>query len=305
MGNFTFGPIISRRFGKSLGIDLSPNKKICNYDCLYCELEKAKTTDSYESAPDISDILSDIKYSLKIHPDIDVLTITANGEPTLYPYLYELIEEIDKIKNGAKTLILSNGSTISNDRVQKALQKLDIVKLSLDCATQKCIKKIDRIHKGIYIDDIKSGMLKFSKSYRGNLIIEILVVAGINDKEDEFKALNEFLTILKPTRIDIGTIDRPPAYNVKSVSYSRLYELSQILDSSLYVNVVARGKHIDTTPSFYSRDEILQTISRRPLTEDDVEILFNDKSKHILRELENIGKIVKVGSNGVIFYEIL
>jgi len=303
MNKFTFGPIISRRFGKSLGIDLSPDKKICNYDCLYCELEKAKTTDIYESAPIVSDILSDIINSLKIHPDIDVLTITANGEPTLYPYLYELIEEIDKIKGNSKTLILSNGSTISDIRVQKALKRLDIVKLSLDCATMKCLKKIDRVHKGIDIEDIKSGMLEFKQSYRGNLIIEILVVAGINDKESEFKALNEFLTTLKPTRIDIGTIDRPPAYNVKAVGYSRLYELSQILAPSLYVNMVARGRHIDITPSYYSKNEIIQTISRRPLTEDDIEILFDDKSKEILKELEEMGKITKIESNGVYFYE--
>jgi len=303
MNKFTFGPIISRRFGKSLGIDLSPDRKICNYDCLYCELEKAKTTNEYELAPDISDILLDIKSSLKNHSDIDVLTITANGEPTLYPYLYELIEEIDKIKGNLKTLILSNGSTISKSIIQKALQKIDIVKLSLDCATQKCLKKIDRMHKGIDIENIKSGMLKFRQSYRGNLIIEILVVAGINDKESEFKALNEFLTTLKPTRIDIGTIDRPPAYNVKAVGYSRLYELSQILAPSLYVNMVARDRHIDITPSYYSKNEIIQTISRRPLTEDDIEILFDDKSKEILKELEEMGKITKIESNGVYFYE--
>ncbi|MEA1914691.1 MAG: radical SAM protein, partial [Campylobacterota bacterium] len=107
--HLTFGPIPSRRFGMSLGIDLSANTKQCNFDCLYCELAPAKTVGKQTYSSSVQDIVLQVKDSLIKHPNVDVITFTANGEPTLYPYLEELIDEIDKIKAEAKTLILSNG----------------------------------------------------------------------------------------------------------------------------------------------------------------------------------------------------
>ena len=144
-----FGPIPSRRFGISLGIDLSPSKKQCNFDCLYCELEGAKTVDKMDEYPSVIDIIKEIKKNFEIHPKIDVLTLTCNGEPTLYPKLDELIDEINKIKGNTKTLILSNGSTIYKKDIFNALLKIDIVKLSLDCISEKCFKKLDRVNSSV------------------------------------------------------------------------------------------------------------------------------------------------------------
>ena len=98
MLNLTFGPIPSRRFGMSLGIDLSASTKQCNFDCLYCELAPAKTVDKQSFISSVSDIVLQVKQSLQKHPNVDVITFTANGEPTLYPYLNELIDAIDAIK---------------------------------------------------------------------------------------------------------------------------------------------------------------------------------------------------------------
>ena len=91
---FIFGPVASRRFGTSLGIDLSPDTKQCNFDCLYCELAPAATIDAYKQAYTPDEILTELQSSLNEHPNADVITLTANGEPTLYPYLDELIEKI-------------------------------------------------------------------------------------------------------------------------------------------------------------------------------------------------------------------
>jgi len=141
MSNIIFGPIHSRRFGKSLGVDLSPGKKQCNFDCLYCELDPAKTMGTQDEVLSVETIITAIKKGLSEHQDIDFLTITANGEPTMYPHLSELIDEINKIKGKTKVLILSNAASIDDPKVQDALLKLDEVKLSLDCATQKCLLK--------------------------------------------------------------------------------------------------------------------------------------------------------------------
>ena len=299
--NIIFGPIHSRRFGKSLGIDLSPSKKQCNYDCVYCELAPAETMSSYSDILPVDDILKAVEKSLSTHSDIDVLTITANGEPTLYPHLLELIRGIDSIKGDTKTLILSNGSTILEPKVREALLLIDTVKLSLDCATQKCIKKIDRVDSSVSLDDIKHGMLKFSSLTKNPLIIEILIVDGINDKPREIEELNSFLLQLNPSRIDLGTIDRPPAYKVHSVSYDRLRELSMLFDSSLSLHITQR-KVVEASPSHYTKDEIKATIKKRPLTKDDIDILFDSNTQKNLSRLVTDGQIKVVDNSGVAFY---
>ena len=303
MSNIIFGPIHSRRFGKSLGIDLSPGKKQCNYDCVYCELDPAKTMSDYNDVLPVSQIIAAVKEALIQHGDIDVLTITANGEPTLYPHLLKLIEEINQIKGYTKTLILSNGSTISDPKVREALLLIDTVKLSLDCATQTCLKKIDRMHTGITIEDIKQGMLDFKAMTQRPLIIEILIVEGINDKAKEIEALNAFFLQLSPDRIDLGTIDRPPAYAVKPVSYEKLLAFTRLFDPSLAVHITQR-KTVTSKPSAYSKEEILSTLKKRPLTVEDIDILFDEESQNLLKNLLNTEEIIETENNGVVFYKI-
>ena len=282
--NIIFGPVNSRRFGKSLGIDLSPSKKQCNFDCLYCELAPAKTMDSYEDVVSIQEIMHALNSTLGEHQDIDALTVTANGEPTLYPHLSELMDEINEVKGSIKTLILSNAANIHELKIQEALQKFDTVKLSLDCATGRCLKRLDRAHTGIDVEEIKAGMLSFKEKFSKPLIIEILIVKGVNDRDDEIKALNEYLLTLKPTRIDIGTIDRPPAYYVEPLAYEDLRDISLKFDSSLPVYIASR-KTVTGEPSSYSDDDIIETIKKRPFTLDDVEVLFDDESKERLKRL--------------------
>jgi wyosine [tRNA(Phe)-imidazoG37] synthetase (radical SAM superfamily) len=301
--NIIFGPINSRRFGKSLGIDLSPNKKQCNFDCLYCELDSATTVSKYTEIVSVKEVMEALTLALKEHQDIDVLTVTANGEPTLYPYLSELMDRINSIKGEIKTLILSNSAKISEPKTQKALMKFDTVKLSLDCATAHCLKRVDRSHKSISIKSIKEGIVKFKEKFSNPLIIEILMVKGINNKPNEIKALNEYLLELKPTRIDLGTVDRPPAYRVEPLSYEELQKVALTFDSSLAINITSRKK-LTAKPSSYSKYEILQTIKKRPLTEDDVTALFDKQSIKRLKDLINKKQIILLNSSRDDFFVI-
>ena len=299
--NIIFGPVNSRRFGKSLGIDLSPSKKQCNFDCLYCELAPAKTMDVYEDVVSIKEIMEALNSTIAEHQDIDVLTITANGEPTLYPHLSELMDEINKVKGSIKTLILSNAANIHELHIQEALQKFDTVKLSLDCATGRCLKRLDRAHKSIDVEEIKNGMLSFKKKFSKPLIIEILIVKGINDGDEEIEALNEYLLTLKPIRIDIGTIDRPPAYYVEPLSYEALRDISLKFDATLPVYIATR-KMVTGKPSQYSADDILETIKKRPLTLADIEVLFDRESQERLQILVNEKEIQIENCSGYDFF---
>ena len=295
-----FGPIPSRRFGISLGIDLSPSKKQCNFDCLYCELEGAKTVDKMDTFPSVDEIIKAIKESFKNHPKIDVITITCNGEPTLYPKLSELIDEINKIKGETKTLILSNGSTIYKKEIFEALLKIDIVKLSLDCVSEKCFKKLDRQNKSVEIDKIVPSMIEFSQKTKKDFVLEVLFVKDINDKDEEIELLFNAVKQINPKRVDIGTIDRPPAFKVNPVSYEFLEDVANKFEG-LNVNIVFKNRPKQIIS--YNKEEILSMINRRPLTIEDIENMFDNQSKIFLEELIRNEEIGLVDNAGIKFYK--
>ena len=296
-----FGPINSRRFGMSLGIDLSPKQKSCNFDCVYCELKGAKPVEEIENPPSVNEIMGALKEALKAHQNIDVITLTANGEPTLYPHLKELVAKVNEIKDKAKTLILSNGSGARDQKICEALQGLDIVKFSLDSAVQSTFKKIDRNKSGIEVNELIKAMAKFRKEFKGELVLEILVVAGFNDKEEEFMVLNEAINEIAPHRVDVGTIDRPPAYNLKGVDASRLEELASKIKGVPVT--IARAHKIEQKYEF-SKSEILAMLERRPQTTANVEENFSEHSKQILNSLLQDGMVYQTNVAGVKFYKL-
>lgn len=296
-----FGPINSRRFGMSLGIDLSPKQKSCNFDCVYCELKGAKPVEEIENPPSVNEIISALKEALKAHQNIDVITLTANGEPTLYPHLKELVAKANEVKGKAKILILSNGSGVRDQKICEALQGLDIVKFSLDSAVQSTFKKIDRNKSGIEVNELIKAMAKFRKEFKGELVLEILVVAGFNDKEEEFIVLNEAINEIAPHRVDVGTIDRPPAYNVKGVDTSSLEELASKIKGVPVT--IARAHKIEQKYEF-SKSEILAMLERRPQTTANVEENFSEHSKQILNKLLQDGAVYQTDVAGVKFYKL-
>ncbi|MEA3315517.1 MAG: radical SAM protein [Campylobacterota bacterium] len=299
--NIIFGPVPSRRFGISLGIDLSPSLKQCNFDCLYCELSYAKTIDKQIETIDVKSIVSELKNSLTNHKNIDVITFTANGEPTLYPYLSELIDEIDKIKGDSKTLILTNGGNIYKKDIQNILKKIDIVKVSLDCVSNKCFRKLDRVDSSVDCDKIVDGLIFFRDIYTKQLILETLFVKTLNDNDKEIELIKDAITKIKPNRIDIGTIDRPPAYDVKPISYDKLVDIANRFEG-LPVTISCKNKIKNR--QYYSKDEIITVLKRRPLTNDDIDNLFDKESKINLDKLILDKKVRVILNNRVEFYKI-
>ena len=288
--NIIFGPINSRRFGMSLGIDLSPSSKQCNFDCLYCELAPKATVSSQTQTITVEEIIQELTPHL--NDTVDVITLTANGEPTLYPHLSELIDEIDKIKKSTETLILTNSATLIDENIFNALLKLDQVKLSLDAISSDVFKKIDRPHENIDVSQIVQRVTAFSKIYKGKLFIEILFVHGLNDTKEEISKLNAVLLEINASRIDLGTIDRPPAYPVVGISYKELYEASLLFENSLPIHIASRV-HAEPNNASYSNEDILNTLDKRPLTMDDINLLFDEESKKRLELLMEDGKVNK------------
>ncbi|PAF54343.1 hypothetical protein BKH42_00035 [Helicobacter sp. 13S00482-2] len=293
-----FGPVISRRFGISLGVDLSPSGKQCNFDCLYCELLGQKAQEKMEKIITLEDLIKSVHLALLENPQIDVLTITANGEPTLYPFLYDFMKTIKPfIPKGVSTLILSNGSRFGVPSVQDALALFDIVKFSLDGADEESFKRVDRPHKNISLKDLLAGIKDFSSKYKGELVAEVLLVDGINDKPKNINAIVEFLKDINVSRIDLGSVDRPPAYNVEAISYDKLSEIAKEF-KEMFVSLPHRKSSPTQMNQKYSKDEILEFISRRPISLDECESIFEPQTLLLLKELYAQGdlKIKKVAN---------
>lgn len=298
-----FGPVQSRRFGESLGIDLSPKTKQCNYDCLYCELKGKKAQDSMQEILEVEEILEAIKEGLKQFKNIQSLTITANGEPTLYPYLYELMLRLEDIKGGVQTLLLTNGSLLWDLSVSRACLLFDKVKFSLDAISPEVFKKIDRPTKNISLEQILQGIYQFSADFSGELYAEILFVKNINDNLDEIKKMARFLAPMRLKRLDISSIDRPPAYKVSPIPQEQLEIFARIFrDFKIPTFLPTRTPNTKKENLNLSQDEILKTLALRPMSKEDIESLWNKESINRLEILHQQGKIKLSKNNEVEFY---
>lgn len=292
-----FGPISSRRFGISLGIDLSPNEKSCNFDCLYCELPHAKRRSTIAQEPSVGQIISDIEKATYKHPSIDYLTITANGEPTLYSKLPDLIKTI-KERFSQKLLILSNASRLVSPEIFNALLLCDEVKLSLDCATQKTFLRLDR-PKDVDLDALIESIKNFSHAFTKTLRLEVLIVKGLNDTKEELLAINEAIKDMRLECVEVGTIERPSAYNVKAIDEHSLRDLASLITSQ---RVKPIFKQNTSSTSSYTKDELLKTISMRSISSKEAKLIFDKPSMDRLNELIKDEKVLIVQKENDFFY---
>lgn len=326
----TFGPVYSRRFGWSLGVDLSPQKKQCNFDCVYCELKSAKTTESMDEilAPGL--IIESVRKSLQ-NTHCDVLSITANGEPTLYPHLSVLAQGLREfLPSDVKLLILSNGSLLWKESVREALKFFDIVKFSCDAISPKAFKKVDRPHNTLEIEQIKEGMVQFCTEFKGKVVIEVLFVSGFNDSLESAREIAFFLNSLGEKRIkkmqtdmlgegakagvngegsirvDISSIDRPPAYSVKPVNFEEIQSLAECfrIYPCLEVYIPQRDSHNTSQIQNHDEHSLLGLIKRRPLSKNDTLKMFDKPTLALLEQMcqKNLIHICLMGENE--FYQV-
>ena len=296
--NIIFGPVNSRRFGLSLGVDLSPSRKQCNFDCVYCELKPAKPVLSAQNAPNVDEVVAQVQKAFDEKLEFDFITLTANGEPSLYPHLDELVKVLNSIKQDKKLLILSNGTGFLSEPKFKAMLGLDVVKFSLDSAVEKTFFRVDRAAKSINLVQMIDKMAEFKAVFKGQLVMEVLVVQGLNDNELEFKALNEAFSRIKPDRVDIGSIDRPSAYPVKAVSDERLSKLATLITSA---PVLLPKRHLSGKGAEFSEAQLLKMLALRPQSELDISAM-SQNSKARLQKLLESSKIWVEELAGVKFY---
>ena len=209
----TFGPVPSRRLGRSLGINNIP-PKICTYSCIYCQLGK---TSKMKIQPQIfylpSEIFIEVQDKVKKSKEkgepIDYLTFVPDGEPTLD---INLGQEIKLIKSlGIKIAVITNASLMEQEQVRENLKEADLVSLKIDSTEEEIWRRINRPHRNLHLDSILEGMIEFSRIFKGEIITETMLVKDINDNSQHIKEVAKFLAKLKPSRSYLSLPIRPPA----------------------------------------------------------------------------------------------
>ena len=320
--NFLFGPVNSRRLGRSLGIDLF-REKICNLNCVYCEVgptnvpvnRRGRYSPTREILAEITEFCSD-PHRLAA---VDVLTVTAKGEPTLHLDLGVILRHIKSLTD-KPVAVLTNGTTLADDEVREALQLADIVVPSLDAVRAESFSKVDRPARGLTVEAIINGLRDFSRAYRGRLWLEILLVRDINDADADIDALLPVLTTLRLDRIQLNTVVRPPADpGARPVAEARLAEIARRLQAALAVPVdlpspvAGFGDERDAAPLPTAdaepaalRQAIIQMVRRRPCTAADIDRVFHlggaEKVEQLLASLVASGTLRILSHAGDRFY---
>jgi wyosine [tRNA(Phe)-imidazoG37] synthetase (radical SAM superfamily) len=304
---FLYGPVPSRRLGRSLGVDLIPYK-YCTFDCIYCQLgkttNKTVTRDRYISP---EEILNEIKRFLNEETfPIDYISLSGSGEPTLNSGIREVIEGIKRITK-IPVAVITNSSLIYLDEVKKDVFNADLVLPSLDAVSLNIFNKINRPNKELSLNKIIEGLIEFRKIYKGIIWLEILFCKGINDREDEISNMIEVVEKINPDKIHLNTVIRPPTEKwAKPVSHDEMEKIRALFGSKASIISEFDRHHLDIIETNIEK-EILRILERRPLSLVDISKLIGispELLKKIIDPLIYNGKIEESNFGGSLFYEI-
>lgn len=207
-----FGPVPSRRLGRSLGIDVIP-PKTCTYDCIYCESgPTTHLTVRRRLFVPPEQVLGDLEAFFRAHQGAaDALTFSAAGEPTLYEGLGELALDIKARFPALPLVLLTNGSLLWDERLRRELMPFDRVVPSLDAVFADVFQSVNRPHPLLDLEAVMEGIVAFRKEFPGELHLEVLLISGVNDQPDHLRALRRAVDAIRPDRVELNTVVRPPA----------------------------------------------------------------------------------------------
>lgn len=291
-----FGPVPSRRLGVSLGLDLVPFK-ICSLDCVYCEVGKTKQLtvkrDEYVS---YDEVISEINAYLKSSPKIDYITFSGAGEPTLNNRIGDIIRYLKSNYAQYKIALLTNGTLFTNRQVISECLEADLILPSLDAVSDKVFQKINRPHPELNNLNIIESLIELRKNYKNKLWLEVFIVNGVNDTEEELLLLKENIQKINPDLVQLNSLDRPGTEKwVNAISSERMMEIA-IQFYPLNTEIIAKYKSRDEINSYKKQNEetIISLLKRRPCTESDLLELTGLKINEINKYLGTLvlnGKI--------------
>ena len=304
-----FGPVPSRRLGRSLGINNIP-AKVCSYSCIYCQLGRTiKISVEREAFYNPEEVFKDVKRKVKeaeIRKEkVDFLTFVPDGEPTLDLNLGVEMELLREMKT--PIAILTNASLLWRADVRGGLLKADLVSIKVDAVDEDLWRKINRPHKSLRIDEILNGIIEFSKEFKGEIITETMLIDRL-DYEDELEKIAGFLSELRPHKAYIAIPTRPPAETWVKPADERVVNMAfQVFSEKLGEDKVEyligyEGNAFAFTGNI--KEDLLSITAVHPMREEGVKELLRKANAgwEIIEKLLDEGKIIELEYEGHKYY---
>lgn len=274
-----------------MGVDIVPYK-ICSYDCIYCQL--GRTTDhtiKRSSFVSVDSVMDQIKEIIDQNNDIDYITFSGSGEPTLNQDISRMIERVKSFTQ-IPVAVLTNGSLLWDSGVRKDLLGAHLVVPSVDAVSEQVFRKINGPVEGLSVKKVLQGIEDFCSEFTGKVYLEIMLVKGINDSEEEVKRINQFVKELKADKIQLNTVIRPPGDpGARPLAPQELLKIRGLFDPSLPVEIVADFDRM--TSKAYHKDleqAILDLLKRRPTRKDEMATALGIHPNEIAKYLQVLEK---------------
>jgi len=306
---YLYGPVPSRRLGRSLGIDLVPFKT-CTYDCIYCQLGRTtnKTMARLSYAP-IKDILSELEIKLATGERPDYISIAGSGEPTLHSYIGELISMIKNMTN-IPVAVLTNGSLLHVPDVRAALMRADLVVPSLDAGDEEMFQYVNRPHPDISFDNMVKGLIEFTRDFPGQVWLEVLLVSGVTGMAADVEKIAVLAKKIGANKVQLNTVCRPAAEEFAcAVGKNQMKNLASLFTGA--VDIISDDQSGDfsvTAAKDTANEEIVSLLARRPCTLTGIcsglGLHPHDAAKK-LKKLVDEKRITTLRTSHEVFYKIL
>lgn len=304
-----YGPVLSRRLGISLGVDVVPYK-VCSVNCVYCEV--GATTDLSLNRQEFIKpelIIKAIDESLSDHPKLDSITFSGMGEPTLYSGLGVVINYIKTNYPQYQLTLITNSTLLYQDQIRKEINPIDLIIPSLDAVSEDIFRQINRPCHDLTASMVINGLIALKRDFANEIWMEVFIIPGINDTQDEIYRIKQILEIIKPTRIQLNSLDRPGTEAwVKKASPQELRRVKDML-FPLNTEIVAFNEPVKNKPLSYSneRDSILRLLNSKEYTLDEMSSILHlhihSIHKHI-RDLVEENLIYSDLINEKLYYKI-
>jgi wyosine [tRNA(Phe)-imidazoG37] synthetase (radical SAM superfamily) len=302
---YLYGPVPSRRLGRSLGVDLVPHK-VCTYNCIYCQIGKTtqKTLIRKEYVP-VGEILKEIETFLREGSSpVDFLSLGGSGEPTLHSEIGRIIEDIKGI-TPVPVAVITNGALLYDQKVREDLLRADVIVPSMDAVSSDVFEKINRPYPGSSIERSIEGLAEFRKAFKGQMWLEILFCKGVNDKPEELKKMKEVMERIQPNLIHLNTVVRPPSEEwAIPLSGKEMEEIRAFFGERASI-ISEFDRHPSVVSERDIKEEILEILKRRPLSQSDLFKGMGIPQKELKQYIEPLiqeGKIQVRILGGMVYY---
>ena len=298
-----FGPVPSRRLGRSLGVDLVPPKTCCQ-NCVFCQLGRTtQTTVERKEYVETEAVLTELEHWLANNGQADYITLAGSGEPTLHSHFGRILAFLNAATD-IPSVLLTNGTLLHLPNVRKSALRADVVKISLSAWDQPSFEWVNRPDPTVTFKQVVQGYDAFRKMFKGQLWMEVFVINGMNADPTQIKRIAALARRIAPDRIHLNTAVRPPAEDfVTPLSRDRLAALTCLFEPP--AEIIAEFKAPHQAPFQADADMILAMLQRRPCTARQIADVYDMRVTEVLKYHEILIQAHKISAeikNATLYY---